>query len=721
MTTVREFLDQVGWVSVPPGSPEVCLTVAKEARGSGPNTLDVSIGGDRLVFEVEGGRGRLAAPHARHLYAFWRWLQEARADALATSIRAPAFDWQRPVFDLYFAQSCRSVRNLDREAYVREMARAGFTHLEVNSLAFPEGREKGVPGEVYPRFYTYCPALDQFAASFLNEGIYPASYLARNLARLSDGAARAERYGLVPTLTCFEPRSVPDALLAKHPELRGCRVDHPFRSFRPRFNLAVSHPTVREHYREMMRNLMHAVPALGCLSVWTNDSGAGFEFTRSLYVGPNGSAYLVREWSEEDVFTKAAADNAIGFLRLLRDAAREVNPDFRVTTRLEPFGPERTRVMAGLGKGLDVEVPTLLATGWESPYRHPTYEDSEIGPFTILNNAFRAEERKEIRRLARRDCRTHVAHAHGPVNNFEPLLGIPSPWLAWEKLRALHRTGARHLAHLGGIAPPASVPFPVNEEVHRRFQHDPKRDVDGVVGEIAADFAGARADALVDAWRLTEEAIRGFDPNPLYFTWGVWYRLQVRPLVPDIEAIPTEERAYYENVMLSTHHNPNRVDLSRDVLFTLMSPARAAKAAARIDRNALPKLDAAIDAADGFDDLRDRLVALRCWMTTRRSVAVWIANVKGYLATKNENRRAGCRRRLAEMVEAEIANARSLLRLWRESDTEFMAISKGSETTFIYDDRFGDHLVRKIDLMERYGDREPRIDDDLMYRVAGLG
>ena len=60
------------------------------------------------------------------------------------------------------------------------------------------------------------------------------------------------------------------------------------------------------------------------------------------------------------------------------------------------------------------------------------------------------------------------------------------------------------------------------------------------------------------AWRLAEKAIRGFMPNPLYFLWGVWYRLWIRPLVPDIDAIPEAERAYYEREMLSTHHNPNR-------------------------------------------------------------------------------------------------------------------------------------------------------------------
>ena len=60
--------------------------------------------------------------------------------------------------------------------------------------------------------------------------------------------------------------------------------------------------------------------------------------------------------------------------------------------------------------------------------------------------------------------------------------------------------------------------------------------------------------------------------------------------MPDIEAIPERERAYYERHLLTTHHNPTRVDLSRDVLFDLMTPALAAKAARRIDRRALPPL-----------------------------------------------------------------------------------------------------------------------------------
>ena len=245
--------------------------------------------------------------------------------------------------------------------------------------------------------------------------------------------------------------------------------------------------------------------------------------------------------------------------------------------------------------------------------------------------------------------------------------------------------------------------------------------MDETVRAIAESFVGEdEAGALVEVWRLAEDAIRGFMPNPLYFLWGVWYRIEIRPLVPDIDAIPEEQRAYYEGPMLSTHHNPNRVDLSRDVMFTLMTPGQAATAVERIDERALSAIDAAVRAADGFEDVRDRLTALRCWMTTRRNVAAWIAHALGFLRAKGKRKRAAHRERLDEMVESEIGNARAWLALWRESGTEFMAVSKGTETTFIYDRAFGDHLERKIDLMRRYRDREPRVDPSFMYRVADL-
>ena len=43
-------------------------------------------------------------------------------------------------------------------------------------------------------------------------------------------------------------------------------------------------------------------------------------------------------------------------------------------------------------------------------------------------------------------------------------------------------------------------------------------------------------------------------------------------------------REYYENYMCTTPHNPNNIDLSRDVLFQLTNPEKCAIDIKRIDR-----------------------------------------------------------------------------------------------------------------------------------------
>jgi hypothetical protein len=54
---------------------------------------------------------------------------------------------------------------------------------------------------------------------------------------------------------------------------------------------------------------MHSVPDLSYMSVWTNDSGAGFEHTGSLYVGRNGGPYMIREWRNHDKIAQAAGQS----------------------------------------------------------------------------------------------------------------------------------------------------------------------------------------------------------------------------------------------------------------------------------------------------------------------------------------------------------------------------------------------------------------------------
>lgn len=712
-------------------------------RSSGAGLFAIRCGTDsdrpsvRFTLQADGS-GELWATAPQFLWGAAQHFLFARetsaAPAGGVTVR-PSFDWNRSCYDIFLTQEARIQKGLVPETYVRRLAESGFTHIEVNALASPMGIETGPKGEVYPMFYTYCPALDQFVHSKLNEGLYPYYYLSANLARLKRNAALARQHGLVPGLLCFEPRAVPEEFFARYPMLRGARVDHPFRSFRPRYTMTLAHPAVLDHYAEMVTKLLAEVPDLGFLDIWTNDSGSGFEHTTSLYVGRNGGPYMVREWRTHEAIARVAGEQAINFFRVLRDAARTINPDFRVITRLESFMGEHETVWAGLGQGVEVETNSLVARGWAMPYTHPAYSDSHsINGGTIHQLQFDARERDLMADLASRDACAHFYTALGPHQIFAPLIGVPYPMLAWRRLKLLHENGVRTLSQVGGTCPPELVPFNVNHEILGRFQYDPCMDVERECAAIARQWAGDEfAPALLDAWRSAEQAILHY-PNvcTLYSTIGfAWYRLWARPLVPNIEAIPRSERAYYEAFMCTTPHNPNNVDLGRDVLFRLITPEQGARDAARMDEHvwaplneAVDKLSGVLDAANAalgpgnvIADQRVRLRALRCWLETQRNVAAWVAAVYGWMNASTDTEKATHRQALDTLIARELSNSRALLDLLG-SGIEFMATTDLGETPLIHGRNLKDLLERRIALMDRHAHDDPFIDHEYMMRMA---
>ena len=689
----------------------------------------------------EDGRGCLLVSHLRYLYSFAEHLQNDLAHADLSQFNGgklirPAFSWHRTAYDYFLTQEGRITAGLDRESYVRELARNGFTHLEVNGLASPMGLETGPKGETYPMFYTYCPALDQFVYSALNKGLYPSYYLSANLNYLKENAKLAREYGLTPGLLCFEPRSVPERFFDKYPMLRGARVDHPFRSFMPRYNMTITHPKVLSHYAGMVEKLLTEVPDLGFLNIWTNDSGAGFEHTKSLYVGRNGGAYLIREWKNDAEISELAGENALRFFRTLRDAAGKTNPDFRIITRMESFYGEHEVIMRGLTHRVDIETASMVQRGWDMPYHHPKYPDKfDLNAGSLYQQDFDAREREGISRLAGQGSRASFYFSYGPQTMFAPLLGIPYPKLTLRRLKTLRDNGVEWLSHMGGSCPPEKVPWNVNHSVLRHFQYQPDVPADQIIAGYARHHAGSvHSPDLLKVWDLTEEAILGF-PNvtALYSTIGfAWYRLWVRPLVPDIEALPQEERNYYEEHMCTTPHNPNNVDLSRDVLFQLINPKTCYNDVERIDQYVWKPLDEAItilqtildrhpEEMDETPILYDQLVrirALRCWIMTQRNVAAWVDAEYGYQSAMNKPDQEQYKGRLKNAIRKEIENSYELLDLL-ESPVEFMALTDRGETALMYGDNIKELVVRRINLMKGHIDDDPHIDMDYMMRKAG--
>jgi hypothetical protein len=765
--TVHEALGHITRIEVPAGSPPAARSAADaiaactgaavalvEALAAAPEPGVFQVVAPGLTARQRGlaapridiqlrpdGSGRLSSAGGRLLYAAACHLVEVTAQGALGPLEhgvslTPSFAWNRSCYDIFLAQEARVQHGLDVEAYVRRLAAWGYTHVEVNALAYPMGLETGPKGEIYPMFYTYCPALDQFVSSSLNEGLYPHYYLSANLATLKRNAALARTYGLVPGLLCFEPRSVPEEFFARYPMLRGPRVDHPFRSFRPRYTMTLAHPRVRDHYAEMVEALMRDVPDLGFLSVWSNDSGSGFEHTKSLYVGRNGGPYMIREWKDDAEIARTAGTHVVGFLGLLRDAARRVNPEFRVMTRLESFYGEHDTVWAGLRDGIDVETTSLVARGWEMPYRHPRYPDSNaINGGSVYQLECSPRERDLGAELRARDSAAHHYFSAGPHQMFAPLLGVPYPTLTWRRLKLLRDGGVDALANVGGTCPPGLVPLNVNHEILRRFQFDAALDIEAAVADVAGRWGGAEfGPVLTKAWALAEEAILAFpNTSTLYSTIGfTWYRLWARPFVPNIEAIPPAERAYYEDFMCTTPHNPNNVDMSRDVLFTLLTPEKSARDLERIDAFVWTPLNHAIDllasreaeAGDALGpsnvvvDQAVRLRALRCWIMTHRNLSAWVAGVYGWLGATDGSERARWRTVLDRMIAREIANSRDLAVLV-DSGVEFMATTGLGESPLMHGRNLKALLARRIVLMERHANDDPFIDHGYMERVAG--
>jgi hypothetical protein len=635
------------------------------------------------------------------------------------------------LFDSVLNHLNRSARGFDAEQHIELNARCGFTHVEVNGLASHTPQEPGVPGEYYPQFYTYCPGFNHFTNSTLTAGLYEDDYLEANLNRMKRLAGFAKKYGLSPGMVCFEPRTMPEALFRKYPMLRGARVDHPFRSWMPRYTLAQDHPVSREHYRQVVRNIMTAVPEMSYVSIWTNDSGAGFEHTGSLYVGRNGGPYMIREWRSHEAIAKRAGESAVRWLRLVRETAAEFNPDFEVVLRIEPFKLEHDTIIAGMGDGLTVEASSLLVRGYDLPYSHPRYPEQTSVAGSIQHLDMDDTEVAQLAAWRKRGFEPKFNYSASGAFNIEPLLGIPFPRMLHRKLAGLRDLGATSIGAFGGLMNTTKTPWWPNPEVIRALQFTPDRSVDDVLESVAARWAGEEhAAALVDFWTAIDETVSYTPLVPLYGGFGFpWYRTWIRPLVPNLEAVPKEERGYYLDFMVTVCNNPMNVDLGRDVLFELFGQEAGQRMADNFDREVLPRLRASLEAqrtylenvngeARGvFVDLLDRTRGLLCWTTTMRNTVAWVAGVHGYLGASNDDDRDRFSRYIQDMIDLDLQNTRDLLDLVENSTTEFMVVSSQGQTAFIYGENLADDLRRKIVLTERHRHAEPFIDPDIMWRL----
>jgi hypothetical protein len=654
----------------------------------------------------EDGSGELVASKKHLLYGLYARLRDD-AGMFALSKLSQGILITSPFRviigeDGFYGRRRRFSRGYNAEQTIRELARMGCSHVVANALALPYPVEEGPKGEVYYRFYQYAPDLDMYVETRLNEGTYPPEVLKANMNFLKEQARLADSYGLTPGMYMANPRSMPESFWQKFPWLRGARVDHTFRAFRPRYNLTVVHPLARWHYAEMLTKVLKAVPELGFMVTLINDSGSGFEYTESLYPGRNGGPYLVREWRPDDVIARKAAENIIRYYHTLRDAAHKMNPDFRIITGLKNIAEEAEIILNGLEKGIDLSARTQR-------YDAPSQQKR------------RAELQKRGSNIF-----THATAKGSPY-----IKGIPSPWKTCENLQQQINQQARHINV--DVEPGSLVPWDINREIVTAVQFNHLQQPDSFISSVARRWVGPElGDTLVSIWKQVDRVNQSVPDMGLYAASGfTWYRIWDRPLVPDIARIPEKKRAYYEDYLLAVFNNPNRIDLQADALWDLYTLEQCEKNVEIYDTEVWAGLDSAIEktalitasleqgqkALPIFSDLRDRLKAWRCYLMTLRNTCAWISGVHGYLNASTAADRTRKEEMLQEMIELELSNTRDLLKLWRQTDVEFMPIYRYGENGHDYGPNFDDCLEKKIALMQKYADVTPNIDPDYMWRL----
>ncbi len=742
--TVRECLTKTTEIAFSPNGPRVKQTVAEalkkelspEARirtddasnKASPSLLKIALAddcstssdqsddNDWMYFRLEAnGSGEIIASRPHLIYTLFchvrdNWLDE-KASAFADGKRITISLSDITARDDLLIGRRGFLKNRDQqiqfsdiESSMQELARLGSSRVIVNELALPFGQDRGPEGEVYYRFYDYLPDIDQFVETKFNQGTYPPECLETNLNSLKKLAQLADKYGLIPGMEIANPRSVPESLLRRYPFLRGARVDHPFRCFEPRYTLTLAHPAVRWHYAELIRNVLKEVPELGFLTTLINDSGAGFEYTASLYPGRNGGPYIIKEWMPDDVIAKAAAENVIRYYRLLRDAAHETHPHFRIITGLKNIAEESGIIMAGIDNGIDLKMISqrndVDTENWKTQLEEVRQKNSDFVTDTSTRGS-------------------------------AYVLGVPSPWWTQKNLKRAYDEGFAKVDVL--IDPPYLVANSINREVICAFQIDPSQEIDKILEKAALKQVGKDAAAtLLQIWKLSDKAVESTPCHRLYGGAGfIWYRFWARPFVPDIGAIPESERRYYEKHFLSHFNNPHNIDMAADMLWEITSPKECDDSLQCFDTKVWESLDQAIAlstkmadqlpdgtaAQERFVETRDRLIAHRCYCMTLRNLCAWIAGVHGYLRAEDETEKQSRLTMVQEMVTSELENTKTLLKLWETSSVDFIPINAFGETMHDYGTNFGEVLQKKISLTETYGDRLPYIDPNYMWRM----
>ena len=404
------------------------------------------------------------------------------------------------------------------ETFAKRAKQSGATHIVLTAEDLPWAYwQLDTPGDPYPAWAMSNVGLLKVVPPAALRQYFPEEYSAAVADVLRPRCQVLRKLGLKAAFTSFEPQILPERVYEDHPKWRGPQVDHPLRSRVPRFAPNIDQPEVLELYRESMRNLATMCPELEIVSLHTNDSGSGINWSGGLYQGINGSA-LTQD--------KKMYERYHDFFAALQKGAREARP-----------GPLEIDA-----EWVRESMPELIATRLGAGMAIANVEGPGGTPY-----------------------KANVGFLLDYFYPFYPALGIPLPVRYLEELEQAAGNKAPRLFYLTGDRFHSELYF----QIYDAFRATPTQGEASrlqLLRRIAAGQVGEKgAAALVDAWVAIHKVQRDVDVlnygGTIFYIGGVHQRWLTRPFVPFPEELTDAETAYYRPFLFQARTEERARDL----------------------------------------------------------------------------------------------------------------------------------------------------------------
>lgn len=558
------------------------------------------------------------------------------------------------------------------EAICREAQEIGAQYVACGCLAETTSSQWEDPKDTYCRYFVNSPSIFKFAEAGVVRGVFPAEHVAKNLALLAAKSKILQRHGLRGIWNGLEPMWLPESFFARHPELRGPRVDHPARSLAQRFAPCIDRPEILAAYAGAVQRICEAAPALEIFEFYTNDAGAGVCWCEFLYPGQNGPAGC-----RHVTMGKRVGNFLSAFVKGGAAAGRKV----QVLMRPKHFSAAET-----------MDYLNRLPAG--SGINHRVFPTKMLTPF-MLDYCLRPEWEAALRR------RKRLFFMHFPGQGAHGVRGgMPCPFLLLETLHAYAQRGVDGMTllrptdmHASNRAVLQQYPSGLATEAER-FQ--------AITRVAAREYGKALAPAIVSFWRDVDSAQRHWPlhSNDLLFQCAhVERRVLFMPILARPADIPVGPGEPWRQ---------GQVHLGPDAMRAYLFWDNHAGSANAVWRglewlepqffNTLGYLDRAVGELRAAAGRRagarlaaeiDRVEIFRCLIATEahkvQAESLWgrIAELETSDVAEGPEALAGARRALRQTITREIRNTERLIALLRKHPgvLEWAALEEASSST----------------------------------------